>query len=97
MKYALHISSRAEADIAAAYDWYQERSAGLGVDFVSSIETTIALAQHSPQVFRIRHGSHRLAMTRRFPYAVYFIWDETIGIVSIRRILHFAQNPIGQL
>ena len=33
-----------------------------------------------------------MAMTPRFPYAVYFIWDEAAGVISVRRILHFSQN-----
>lgn len=40
----------------------------------------------------MRHSLHRLAMTPRFPYAVYFIWNESAGIISIRRVLAFAQN-----
>ena len=97
MNHELHLSSRAEADLAAAYDWYQQRSPGLGIDFVRCVDATIALVQHSPQLFRQRHGAHRLAMTPRFPYAVYFIWDEASHFISIRRILHFSQNAPAQL
>ena len=97
MSHELHLSSRAEADLASAYDWYQLRSPGLGIDFVGCVDATVALVQHSPQLFRQRHGPHRLAMTPRFPYAVYFIWDEAAHFISIRRILHFSQNAPAQL
>ena len=92
MSHELHFSSRAEADLAAAYDWYEQHRPGLGADFVHRVDATVALVQHSPQLFRQRHGPHRLAMTPRFPYAVYFIWDEPTRHISIRRILHFSQN-----
>jgi len=92
MSHELHFSSCAEADVAAAYDWYQQRSPGLGVDFVRRVDATITLVQRSPQLFRPRNGPHRLAMTPRFPYAVYFIWDESTHFISIRRILHFSQS-----
>jgi toxin ParE1/3/4 len=88
----LRLTSRAEADIAAAFDWYEERLPGLGVEFVRSVDVTIGLVHRSPQLFRKRHSIHRLAMTLRFPYAVYFIWDEAANLVSIRRVLHFSQN-----
>jgi plasmid stabilization system protein ParE len=65
---------------------------GLGVDFIRCLDTTISLVQRSPQLFRNRHGEIRLAMIPRFPFAVYFIWDEAAGFASICRILHFAQN-----
>lgn len=35
---------------------------------------------------------YRLAATERFPYAIYFIWDEATGIVTVRRVLHFKQD-----
>ena len=97
MHHELHISSRAETDLASAYDWCQQRNPGLGADFVRCVDATLALVQHSPQLFRLRHGLHRLAMTPRFPYAVYFIWDEAAHSISIRRILHFSQNAPPQL
>ena len=34
----------------------------------------------------------RLAMTKRFPFAIYFIWDEVQDTISIRRVLHFARD-----
>lgn len=92
MPHELRITSRAEADIAAAFDWYQQRVPNLGTDFVRCVDATICLAHGSPQLFRLRHAGHRLAMTPRFPYAVYFIWDETAHFVSIRRVLRFSQN-----
>jgi len=92
MNHETHFSSRAESDLAAAYDWYRQRSPAVGADFVRCVDATVILIQHSPQLFRTRHGPHRLAMTPRFPYAIYFIWDETQHHISIRRILHFSQN-----
>jgi plasmid stabilization system protein ParE len=97
MNHELRISSRAEAEAAAAFDWYEQRSPGLGVDFIRCADATISVVQRSPQLFRKRHGEIRLAMTPRFPFAIYFIWDEAAGFVSIRRILHFAQNAPAHL
>ncbi|HEY4245392.1 MAG TPA: hypothetical protein VGM64_00985 [Lacunisphaera sp.] len=45
----------------------------------------------SPQLFRSRHGPYRMAPTQRFPYSIYFIWDDVHHIVSVRRVLHFKQ------
>lgn len=97
MSHELRITSRTEADIAAAFEWYEQRVPGLGVDFIRCVDATISLVQQSPQLFRLRHSLHRLAMTPRFPYAVYFIWNESTGLVSIRRVLDFAQNAPAYL
>lgn len=92
MNHELRISPRAEADAAAAFAWYEQSRPTLGVDFMRCVDAAILLVQRSPQLFRKRHGEMRLAMTPRFPFAVYFVWDEAKDFVSIRRILHFAQN-----
>jgi hypothetical protein len=36
-------------------------------------------------------------MTERFPYTIYFIYDEIANFVSVRRILHCAQDASSQL
>jgi toxin ParE1/3/4 len=38
-----------------------------------------------------------MAMTERFPYALYFIYDESTEVISVRRILHFAQDATSGL
>lgn len=86
------VSSRANADIVAAYEHYEHLVPGLGVDFIRRLDAVISLVARSPQLFRKRHRTVRLAMTERFPYAIYFVWDEASDFISIRRVLHFAQN-----
>jgi hypothetical protein len=39
----LLISSRAEADLVSAFDWYQKKGADLGGDFVRCADATISL------------------------------------------------------
>jgi len=58
----LLISSRAEADLTSAVDWYQKKGADLGGDFVRCVDATISLIHRSPQIFRKRHGPVRMAM-----------------------------------
>jgi len=93
----LLVSSGAERDLVAAFERYRARSLDLAVDLIRCADVTIALIQRSPRLFRRRHGEVRMAMTPRFPYAVYFIWDEPAGLISVRRILHFAQNAPANL
>jgi toxin ParE1/3/4 len=97
MSLDLRIASRAEADVAAAFDWYQARGVNLGVDFILCVDATLERIRQDPQLFRPRHDIIRLAMTPRFPYALYFIWNEAEGFVSIRRVLHLSQNAPAHL
>lgn len=97
MPHELLVTSRAHADISAAFEWYEQRVSGLGADFIRRLDTTISIIQQSPQLFRQRHGKMRMAMTTRFPFAVYFIWDESRQFISVRRVLHFSRNAPPQL
>lgn len=93
MSRGLIVSSRAHSDILQTFEWYERRTVGLGVDFIRRVDSAIELIQRSPQLFRQRHGPIRMAITSRFPYAIYFIWDEPRRAISIRRILHLSRNP----
>ncbi len=97
MSHELLVSSRADANIAAAYQWYERRVPGLGADFVRRVDETIHLIQESPQLFRLRHGKMRLAMTPRFPYAIYFVWNEPARLISVSRVLHFSRDASSHL
>ncbi len=92
MNHRLIIAPLAEADIKTSFSWYEERSPGLGEDFMHRVDAKLAVIGQSPQLFRKRFGPYRLAATQRFPYAIYFIWDEVAGIVTVRRVLHFKQD-----
>lgn len=97
VKKTLLIAPRAEADMMSAFRWYEERSAGLGFEFVRCVEAQLTVIVRSPQLFRRRGSLHRMAITSRFPYAIYFVWEESRNRVAVRRVLHFAQNAPDHL
>ena len=88
----LIVAPRAEVDLRDAFIWYEQKSAGLGHDFLQRVEAKFGQIAESPQHFRLRVRSYRLAATERFPYAIYFIWDEANRVVTVRRLLHFKQD-----
>lgn len=88
----LSIAPRAEAEMKEAFRWYEKQSVGLGHEFLRCIEARLNLITRMPQIFRRRGALHRMARTDRFPYAIYFIWEEQEAHVAVRRVLHFKQN-----
>jgi len=92
MANTLSIALRAESDLMEAFNWYEARSAGLGHEFLRCVEARLNLIARAPEIFRRRGPLHRLAKTDRFPYAIYFIWEEGESHVAVRRVLHFSQN-----
>jgi plasmid stabilization system protein ParE len=88
----LVVAPAAETDLHENFRWYEQRSPGLGLAFLESVEAKLTVIAASPQLFRKRVGDYRLAATPRFPFAIYFIWDEAHALVTVRRILHFKQD-----
>ena len=70
MSHRLIVRPEAEAEIAAAFRWYEE--------------------QH-PGPFPRVHGIVRRALSKKFPYAIFFIEDETTVVVLAA--VHMARNP----
>jgi toxin ParE1/3/4 len=72
VKQRLIIAPLAEADIKTSFLWYEERTPGLGEDFMQRVDAELAVIDKSPQLFRKRFGLYRLAATERFPYSILF-------------------------
>jgi plasmid stabilization system protein ParE len=87
----LIIRPEAEADLATAFDWDDSQIAGLGAEFLLSVEATLgSIQRNSHQYAVIHHQTHR-ALTRRFPFAVFYIAEPQAVIVLA--ILHARRNP----
>jgi plasmid stabilization system protein ParE len=60
------VRPEAEADIAAAFDWYEEQRPGLGFDFLGEIDRCFQRIADFPEAYSITYRSYRCALTRRF-------------------------------
>ncbi len=63
----LLLSSEAEADLAEAAAWYEERRAGPGLEFTRAVGATLAMIEREPERFPLSRGEIRRALVRRFP------------------------------
>jgi len=91
MSFRVTIRSRARDDIRAARDWYEEKSPGLGSRFGSEIDAVMFSIGDQPLIHAKIYHDIRRAMTRRFPYAVYFIVEG--DRLAVLRVLHQARDP----
>ena len=83
----------AEAEMRVAYDWYEERVPGLGSDFLLNLDAAFQRILRSPEQFPVVHKNLRRALTRRFPYQVFFITEE--HRIIILAVLHASRHPSG--
>lgn len=92
MPLSLSITSKAQQDVLNAYHWYEDKVTGLGLEFIQSVDARIKHLVSDPQHFQLVYGnSVRRALVSRFPYAIYFVQQDTSLIVFA--ILHQRVNP----
>ena len=88
MSYRLQVRLAAEADVAEAAHWYDERQLGLGDKFVREVDQAIARVIENPLAFPVilRRHEVRRALTKRFPYRIFFSLKS--DTVVVHAVLH---------
>jgi len=70
--------------LLAAHDWYEQRSPGLGKEFVRMVDVAIAGIARQPELFPPIHRGLRRVLIRRFPYAVFYRLDpDAVRVIAV--------------
>ena len=95
MNWIVTIQPQAKADLRNAHDWYEERCAGLGDEFLADHAEALLRMESDPERFPLYYRGFRRVLTHRFPYKIFFrIVERNIIVV---RILHGAQDHPREL
>ena len=87
----LFVRDAAVADIEAAVEWYEDRRAGLGGEFLRAVRATLAAVERTPEQFGMAREPIRRAVLRRFPYALFYIVEpDTVVVIAC---LHARRDP----
>jgi plasmid stabilization system protein ParE len=89
------IRPKAKADLGRAHDWYEERCAGLGDEFLADHAEALLRLEADPERFSLYYRGFRRVLTHRFPYKIFFRIAGRDIIVF--RILHGAQDHPREL
>jgi plasmid stabilization system protein ParE len=91
VNYRLIIRPEAETDLTEAYDWYESQLAGLGAEFLLVVEASLAAIQRNPKQYQVLHRGIRRALTRRFPFGIFYLIRRNMVIVLA--VLHAKRDP----
>ena len=81
----------AEQELATSFEWYEKEQAGLGAEFLATIEEYFQRIVDHPEWFPEVRGTVRRAVVRRFPFVIHFLIEpERIVILSI---FHTSRDP----
>jgi hypothetical protein len=95
MTYVLRFLPEVEADVLNGRAWYEERSPGLGEEFLRVFYACSQELSREPMIHQKVHRDFRRCLLRRFPYAAYFrIENERVIVFGL---FHCARDPRGLL
>ena len=93
MSRAFVIRPEAEADLADARRWYEDRREGLGDEFVEHVDAAFQQVQRMPLVPAPKYQNVRRVLLKRFPYAVFYhVDDDQITVIAV---YHTSRAPRG--
>ena len=85
------LAPRAEEDIDAAAQWYAEQSIQLVLEFLNVIDTAFERIAQFPQAYPEVDPGIRRALTKKFPFCIYYTVDEQF--VTVFAVLHIRRSP----
>lgn len=89
MKLALH--PEAEADMAEASTFYEQRTPGLGSDFLDEVLSAFQRIEDAPEAWLLLEGPVRRCLVERFPYCVYYRIEPDESFVLA--VMHQKKKP----
>ena len=91
MAYELIIESEAELDLEHAAKWYNKQRPGLGREFIERVDEVFDHIRETPEIHAVRHRTARLALVRRYPYVICYIFDG--NALYVMAVFHGHRDP----
>ena len=87
----LIIAPEAEQDVLRAYGWYESQRTGLGEESLTCVDACLEVTCRNPKMHTIVHENYRRGLVRRFPYAVFYEYDE--NTVTVYGVFNTSRDP----
>ena len=90
-KFQIEAEPSVEADVEASFEWYEGEQVGLGIEFLNELRAAYLRILDGPLKYEELKSGIRRALTKRFPYAIYFSIEGPVVVVLA--VLHTARDP----
>lgn len=91
MTLSLRLLPEARAEFDEAADWYEQKKAGLGIDFVAKVREVFDRIRTNPRLHQKVHQGVRKAVVSRFPFIV--LYQEDNDEVIVISAFHTSRDP----
>src|SRR6266498_701054 len=93
MTFKVFLSDNAENDLDEAFIWYETQNEGLGKEFIYYINEGFDYIRRRPNSSSdIFEGILRRHIISKFPFSIYYFFNEPILQIQVIAILHFKRG-----
>lgn len=75
------VRREAKLEVQEAFQFYQEKSLGLGFEFMRSLDAALQTIKRNPHAGQKIYKDARRVLLRKFPYAVFYLVEENKIVV----------------
>ena len=91
MRLEAFLRAEARTDLQVAAAWYEERTAGLGGEFIDEFLACIDRVEENPESYAAVDRDIRRALLHRFPYAIFYVVEPSH--VEVLGLMQCHQHP----
>jgi hypothetical protein len=88
MLFDINITQRAINDVENGVEYYNGLSENLGFRFADEIDFALQHIAKMPTAYSFRYKNVRAKQINKFPFLIYFIFDEEKSVVEVLRIFN---------
>lgn len=93
MSFHIKLHPKAVEELTETFQWYEERSEGLGSRFIASVNKRLDELAEQPDRYAKKKGNFREVATDVFPYIIIYEILQKKRIVLVSYIFHTKRNP----
>ena len=75
------VRREAQLEVQKAFQYYQDKSEGLGFEFMRSLDAALQSVKRNPLAYQKIYKKARRILLRKFPYALFYIAEENRIVV----------------
>lgn len=91
MNLPIVLRDEAEAEFDEAFDWYDAKRPGLGLEFVAEVQNEFDRIAANPLLHQVAFADIRKGVLRRFPYCVFYRPHQ--DRVEVIAVFHSSRSP----
>lgn len=96
MSYTSVFSKKAQKEMDASWEWYEERKRGLGDLFIEEVIKVVQIIESDLAQFPLKFKSYHETLIDTFPMLIIYKVNRRKKLVKIHSVFHTSRNPAGK-